>query len=137
MDAVAVGQFTPAPAFTTATFVGYVLDGIPGRSGGHASHLPALVRVRPPQPPALRCLPRLRQSAWASGFIDGVGAAAVATMAVVVVTPGQTVIDDAFAVLALVVAALVLLLSRLLVYPSTVWLILAGGGAGLIIAAVC
>ena len=75
-----------------------------------------------------RLVPRLREAPWASGFLDGVGAAAVAVMAVVVVSLGRIVIDDAFAAVLLAVAAIVLVRFS----PSTVWLVLAGGGAGLL-----
>ena len=129
VDAVAVGQFTPGPVFTTATFVGYVLDGFPGAIVATVGiFLPSFFFVAITHP----LVPRLREAPWASGFLDGVGAAAVAVMGVVVVSLGRTIIDDAFAVAVLAVAAVVLVRFS----PSTVWLVLAGGAAGLLAGAI-
>ncbi|MCY3506686.1 MAG: chromate efflux transporter [Chloroflexi bacterium] len=125
VDAVAVGQFTPGPVFTTATFVGYVFDGFLGAIVATvAIFLPSFLFVAITHP----LVPRLREAPWASGFLDGVGAAAVAVMGVVVISLGRIVIDDAFAAVVLAVAALVLVRFS----PSTVWLVLAGGAAGLV-----
>ena len=125
VDAVAVGQFTPGPVFTTATFVGYVFDGFPGAIVATLGiFLPSFFFVAVTH----RLVPRLREAPWASGFLDGVGAAAVAVMAVVVVSLGRVVVDDAFAWVVLAVAAVVLVRFSL----STVWLVLAGGAAGLL-----
>ena len=105
VDAVAVGQFTPGPVFTTATFVGYVFDGFPGAIVATLGiFLPSFFFVAVTH----RLVPRLREAPWASGFLDGVGAAAVAVMAVVVVSLGRVVVDDAFAWVVLAVAAVVL-----------------------------
>ena len=129
VDAVAVGQFTPGPVFTTATFVGYVLDGFPGAVVATLGiFLPSFFFVALTHP----LVPRLREAPWASGFLDGVGAAAVAVMGVVVVTLGRTIVDDAFAWVVLAVAAVVLVRFS----PSTVWLVLAGAAAGLVVGAV-
>ena len=128
VDAVAVGQFTPGPVFTTATFVGYVFDGFPGAIVATLGiFLPSFFFVAVTHP----LVPRLREAPWASGFLDGVGAAAVAVMAVVVVSLGRIVVEDAFAALVLAVAAVVLVRFS----PSTVWLVLAGGAAGLVVGA--
>ncbi len=129
VDAVAVGQFTPGPVFTTATFVGYVLDGFPGAVIATLGiFLPSFFFVALTHP----LVPRLREAPWASGFLDGVGAAAVAVMGVVVVALGRTIVDDAFAWVVLAVAAVVLVRFS----PSTVWLVLAGAAAGLVVGGV-
>ena len=129
VDAVAVGQFTPGPVFTTATFVGYALDGTPGALVATAGiFLPSFAFVALTHP----LVPRLRRSRWASPFLDGVNAAAVAVMAVVVVSLGREVLDGAFAWGAFAIAAVVLLRYR----PGTVWLVLAGAAAGGLHAAV-
>ena len=80
LDAVAVGQVTPGPVFTTATFIGYVLGGLPG--AGLATlgiFLPAFVFVAASGP----LVPRIRRSPAAGAFLDGVNAASLALMAVV------------------------------------------------------
>src|SRR4030095_12286312 len=80
LDAIAVGQVTPGPVFTTATFVGYVLAGIPG--AGIATigiFLPAFLFVRL----SGSLVPRIRRSPIAAAVLDGVNAGSLALMAVV------------------------------------------------------
>jgi chromate transporter len=80
LDAVAVGQVTPGPLFTTATFIGYVLGGIPGGVLATVGiFLPAFVFVAATN----RLIPRLRASPWTAGFLDSVNAAALGLMAAV------------------------------------------------------
>ena len=80
LDAVAVGQLTPGPVFTTATFIGYVLGGVPGAVVATAGiFLPAFFFVAVSGP----LVPRLRQSPLAGACLDGVNAASLALMAVV------------------------------------------------------
>ena len=83
LDAVAVGQVTPGPVFTTATFVGYVLGGPAAapRSRRSGIFLPAFVFVAISGP----LVPRIRRSPAAGAFLDGVNVASLALMAVVTV----------------------------------------------------
>lgn len=125
VDAIAVGQFTPGPIFTAATFIGYVLGGIPGAAVATAGiFLPAFVFVAISGP----LVPRLRASPTAGAFLDGVNVASLALMAVVTWRLGRVaIIDPVTTVLALVAAVL---LFRYRVHSA--WLILGGGLVGLL-----
>ncbi|MBW4516624.1 MAG: chromate transporter [Timaviella obliquedivisa GSE-PSE-MK23-08B] len=91
LDAVAIGQITPGPIFTTATFVGYLLGGNGGAIAATVGiFLPAFVFVALINP----WIDQLRQSSWVSGFLDGVNAASLGLMAVVTVQLGQSGIVD-------------------------------------------
>src|SRR4030095_6354500 len=80
LDAVAVGQVTPGPVFTTATFVGYVLGGAPGAVIATVGiFLPAFFFVAISGP----LVRRIRRSPLAGAFLDGVNVASLALMAVV------------------------------------------------------
>lgn len=120
IDAVAVGQLTPGPVFTTATFIGYLLAGPEGAFVATVGiFLPAFVFVALSAP----LLPWLRRSDIASGFLDGVNVASVALMAVVSVQlGGAALVDVPTGVIGLVA---VVLLLRSTVGPSA----LVVGGA--------
>ncbi len=91
LDAIAVGQFTPGPILSAATFVGYQLAGWPGAVVATAGiFLPSFFFVLLLNP----LIPRLRRSAWAGAFLDGVNVGAVAVMAVVVLEMGRHVLVD-------------------------------------------
>jgi chromate transporter len=80
MDAIAVGQFTPGPVFTTATFIGYVVAGVPGALLATLGiFLPSFVFVAASSP----LISRIRRSARAGGFLDGVNVASLGLMAAV------------------------------------------------------
>ncbi|MDI3299497.1 MAG: chromate efflux transporter [Bacillota bacterium] len=126
IDAVAVGQFTPGPVFTTATFIGYLTGGLPGALlATLAIFLPSFVFVAAVYP----LLPRLRGSAWVRAFLDGANVAALGLMAVVTWQLGRAGITDLLGV-ALAVAAFGLL-RRLRI--NSAWLVLAGGLAGALV----
>ncbi|HWJ57591.1 MAG TPA: chromate efflux transporter [Vicinamibacterales bacterium] len=126
-DAIAVGQVTPGPVFTTATFIGYVLGGPAGSLvASVAIFLPAFVYVAISGP----LVPRIRRSVLAAGVLDGVNLGSLALMAVVWWRLGRTaVIDAPTAVLA---AASVLVMVRWRVNPT--WLVASGAATGLALA---
>ncbi len=127
LDAVAVGQVTPGPVFTTATFVGYLLAGPAGAVVATvAIFLPAFFFVAVSGP----LIPKLRRSAVAGAFLDGVNVASVALMAVVAVQLGRSAVVDWLTASVAVVAAVLLLGFRV----NVTWLVLAGGTAGLLAA---
>ena len=82
LDAIAIGQFTPGPVLSTATFIGYILGGLPGAVVATAGiFLPSFIFVA-----ALGLvLPRLRRSRWMAAFLDAVNMSSVALMAAVTV----------------------------------------------------
>ena len=124
LDAVAVGQVTPGPVFTTATFIGYVLGGAPGAFIATVGiFLPAFVYVAASAP----ILPRLRQSTLAAAVLDGVNVASMALMVVVTWQLGLAALIDPLTIGIAIVSGALLLWNRL----NSVWLILAGGGLGL------
>jgi chromate transporter len=124
VDAVAVGQFTPGPVFTTATFVGYLLEGVPGAIlATIAIFLPSFLLVSL----TYRLVPRLRRSSWAAPLLDGVNAAALALMAVVVIQLAREASDSVFQAVLLAVAAVVLLRFN----PNSAILVLGGAAAGI------
>jgi chromate transporter len=125
LDAVAIGQFTPGPVFTTATFIGYLLAGNCGAIAGTIGiFLPAFVLVAVVNP----WVPRLRRSAWAAGFLDGVNAASLGLMAVVAWQLGQTALVDWLTVVLAVLSAVVVFRFQL----NSVWLVIAGGLVGVL-----
>jgi chromate transporter len=125
LDAVAVGQFTPGPVFTTATFIGYVVGGISGAILATVGiFLPAFVFVAAVFP----LVGMLRRSQWASGFLDGVNVGALGLIAGVTWQLGRAALIDWFTVV-VAVAALALILRF---KTNSAWLVLGGGAAGLI-----
>jgi chromate transporter len=125
IDAVAVGQFTPGPVFTTATFIGYVVAGTPGALvATFGIFLPAFVFVAISHP----FIPRLRRSPWSSAFLDGVNAAALGLMAAVTLVLADAALVDPLTVLLALAAGVLLLRTRL----NSAWLVLAGGAIGLL-----
>ena len=125
LDAVAVGQITPGPVFTTATFIGYLLHGPAGAFAATAGiFLPAFVFVAASAP----LIPRLRRSAFAGAVLDGINVASLALMAVVTWQLAAAALVDWLTVLIAAVAAVLLFRWRV----NSAWLILASAVLGII-----
>ena len=128
IDAVAIGQVTPGPLFTTATFIGYVLAGVPGAVvATFAIFLPAFVIVALVGP----WIGRVRDRPITAALLDGVNASAIGLMAAVSIQLGVTAIRDPLTAAIGLTAALVLIIGRV---PS-VAIVLAGGAVGLVASA--
>jgi chromate transporter len=126
LDAVAVGQVTPGPVFTTATFIGYLLGGGAGAWVATVGiFMPAFVFVALSGP----LVPRLRRSAAAGRVLDGVNVASLALMAVVIWQLGRAALVDGVSVL--LAAVSVVLLFRL--RANSAWLVLGGAAIGIVV----
>jgi len=129
LDAVAVGQFTPGPVFTTATFIGYLLGGMGGAAAATAGiFLPSFVLVFALNP----LIPRMRASKWLGALLDGVNAASLALMAAVSLKLGFSSLLDAVTIVLFLAALAALLKFKI----NSFWLILAGGLIGFLVKAV-
>lgn len=105
LDAVTVGQFTPGPLFTTATFIGYVVAGVPGAVLATIGiFLPAFFFVAVTTP----FVARMRQSPWLSSLLDGLNVASVAVMAGVTWELARSAIVDVFSAAMAAIAVVVL-----------------------------
>lgn len=125
LDAIAIGQVTPGPVFTTATFIGYLLHGASGAAIATAGvFLPAFVLVAASGP----LIPRIRKSRIAGAFLDGVIVASLALTAVVAWQLARASIIDVVTA-ALAASSLILLLRFRL---NSAWLVLLGALVGLL-----
>jgi chromate transporter len=123
IDAVAVGQFTPGPLFTTATFIGYVVAGWAGAAVATVGiFLPGFVLVAVSGP----LIPRLRRSAVAAAVLDGVVAGSLALMAVVTWQLGKASIVDRTTLAVFAVSLIALLRFRV----NSAWLVAAAAVVG-------
>ena len=125
IDAIAVGQLTPGPVFSAATFVGYLVGGLPGSLLATLGiFLPSFILVGV----TARWLPRLRKSPWSAAFLDGVNMASVGLMAAVVWQLGAAAFVDWPSVAIAAVAAVLLRLK-----VNSAWLVLGGALAGFLL----
>jgi len=124
MDAIAIGQFTPGPILSTATFIGYQLNGVWGAILATVGiFLPSFFFVLILNP----FVPKLRNSAIASGFLDSVNIAAVALMIVVSVRLGQDILTDWKAWL---IALLSIAVTTIYKKVSAFWIVIGGAILG-------
>lgn len=123
LDAIAIGQFTPGPILTTATFIGYLLGGPLGAIAGTLGiFIPSFLFVGLLNP----IVPRLRQSPWSRAFLDSVNVAAVALMVWVLLQIGRSTLIDWQAWLIAIVATILAIRFKL----NAAWLVLGGAVAG-------
>lgn len=126
LDAVAVGQVTPGPLFTAATFIGYLLGGVPSALlATLAIFLPSFIFVAISNP----LIPKIRSSAWASSLLDGVNASALGLMAAVTVQLGISSLIDLFTLVIAIISLILLLRYKV----NSTWLIAGGAIAGLLL----
>ena len=123
LDAVAIGQFTPGPVLTTATFIGYILAGPLGALVATLGIFgPSFLFVLATNP----LIPRLRQSAVAGAFLDAVNASAIGLMAAVTVELARHTLIDWGAWLIALLSAAVLFRYKI----NSAWLVLGGAAIG-------
>ena len=132
LDAIAIGQFTPGPVLSTATFIGYIIAGIPGALVSTLGiFLPSFVFVAILNP----IIPRLRASRWLGSFLDAINISSVALMLAVTIELALGIFllpkggIDWFAVLISLVAGVLVVRLRL----NPVWIVLGGAVTGLIL----
>ncbi len=125
LDAIAVGQVTPGPVFTTATFIGYVLAGTPGAAVATVGiFLPAFVFVAISGP----VVPRLRRSRTAGAILDGVNVGSLALMTLVTCQLTAAAVVDVWSGVLAIGAAIVLFRWRV----NSTWLVAAGAASGIV-----
>lgn len=129
LDAVAIGQVTPGPLFSSAAFIGYLLGGVPAALLATLGiFLPSFLFVAISNP----LIPRIRNSSWAGSLLDGVNAAALGLMAAVTLQLGRASLVNLFTMLLCLLAAVLLIRYKL----NSTWLIAGGALAGLLISLV-
>jgi chromate transporter len=125
LDAIAVGQVTPGPVFTTANFIGYVLAGPKGAALATLGiFLPAFIFVALSGP----LVPRLRRSPVAGAFLDGVNVGSLALMVVVTFELGRSALVDGPTIALALISTLLLIRYRV----NSAWLVLGGAILGLL-----
>lgn len=126
-DAIAIGQFTPGPVLSTSTFIGYLIEGVPGAAVATLGiFLPSFFFVLILNP----LIPRMRQSAWIGAFLDAVNVAAVALMVAVTVELGMDVLTSWPAWVIALLAAVGVLRFKV----NAAWLVLGGALLGWLLA---
>ncbi len=125
LDAIAVGQFTPGPVFTTATFVGYLIAGLPGAAVASIGiFLPSFLLVALVAPLAARA----RERPATAALLDGINAASLGLMAAVTLVLSRTAIFDLPTVVLALIAAVLLWRTKV----NSAWLVIGAAGLGLL-----
>ena len=123
LDAIAAGQLTPGPLLSTATFIGYLLRGMPGAAVATvAVFLPSFIFVAALGP----FVPRIRRSPWAAAFLDAINICSLGLMAAVSIKLGVATLQTWPAVVIAIVAAAIGLRWKV----NSAWLVLGGAIVG-------
>ncbi|HLP90353.1 MAG TPA: chromate efflux transporter [Nostocaceae cyanobacterium] len=127
LDAIAIGQFTPGPVLSTATFIGYILAGLPGAIVSTVGiFLPSFFFVAILNP----IIPRLRSSPWTKYFLDAVNVSALALMVVATINLGIATLNlpkiDVLALVITLISAFLIIRYRM----NAAWLVLGGAIVG-------
>ena len=123
LDAIAIGQFTPGPVLSTATFIGYLILGLPGAIVATAGiFLPSFIFVGLLNP----IIPRLRQLSWTAAFLDAVNISAVALILAVLINLGRTTLTAWPAWVIAILATVATFRFKL----SSAWVVLGGAVLG-------
>jgi chromate transporter len=129
LDAIAMGQFTPGPVLTTATFVGFILAGPAGAAVATlAIFLPSFLFVLALNP----LIPRMRRSPWLSAFLDAINVTAVGLMAAVLLLLGRATLTGPGTILIAAFSAVAVFRFKL----SPIWIVLGSAGLGAVIEAI-
>lgn len=125
MDAIAIGQITPGPVLTTATFIGFILGGTKGALLATLGiFLPSFIFVAITNP----LIPRLRNSTWANSLLDGINAASLSLMAAVTWQLGRSSLIDPLTITTALVCLALLVKFKI----NSTWLIAGGAIMGLL-----
>lgn len=125
IDAVAIGQVTPGPLFTAATFIGYLLGGTLGALLATLGiFLPSFIFVVISNP----LIPKIRNSVWAGSLLDGVNASALGLMAAVTLQLAGSSLTDFYTILIALISLFLLLRYKI----NSTWLIAGGAIAGFV-----
>jgi chromate transporter len=126
LDAIAIGQVTPGPLFTAATFIGYLLGGTSGALLATLGiFLPSFIFVLISNP----LIPKIRNSVWMSSLLDGVNASSLGLMAAVTFQLAFSSLTDLPTVLIAIVSLVLLLRYKI----NSTWLIAGGALTGLLL----
>ena len=123
IDAVAIGEFTPGPIFTTSTFIGYILKGLPGAIFATIGvFLPSFIIVLLIKP----IIPRLRNSPWTSSMLDGINVGALVLMTAVTIKLGISTLTNWLPIMIFIISFYVKSKFKL----NSALLVVAGGFIG-------
>jgi len=127
IDAIAIGQITPGPLFTSATFIGYLLGGVPAALIATLGiFLPSYIFVAISNP----IIPKLRQSPWAGSLLDGVIVASLGLMAAVTFQLGVAALKDIPTLVIFILSTIALFRFKV----NSTWLIVGGALIGYLVA---